>query len=658
MGNIDTREMFESISSHIDNQTNLLSNKDMSSLYYKLDEKLVDEGLHYDNDGVYIPLNDEDYKLRISRNTKISKIEIEYNLLNKEGKIVKGFKRKVLPVMEDISSEGKDSIIREFKRIMNEIGSDDNAEMFIQGFKQLLNQGLKIFTEPDFEEDIIIDDNNIDIEREIEDRVNPYLTPGEVEIAKETASKIKEQGLFEYLNNIIQKFYKGDTTNIIRKFLGAFCVMLGKQSFFIMTTAHSEEGKSLEDDIVFNILIPPRYVFHKNSMTLSSFTRYSEKSIHYFNRQIVLFGDLGSKYSFEKLQEVFDVIKILITDDVGYTKDLSENLGQNNKYDINSLHLEVESIGAVFQTTDNDFWGDDDGQYASRSLEFTPNPAEKEEILRFKNAKINNPFSRVNIEQQEIMEEIEHLHLYLLYLVDHNITLINPYGEIFIDYALKRDEGIVREFEQISYLFQGYSILTYYDCEVKKREGEDVFISSEKQVNDFTSNIGLKNTLIPYEENFIKMLKEKLPVIMEVNDDGEIVYDDLNIYFNTVIEEDFIKKDLPFEEIPDNMDNYGRLMTYYKLGGRSEKHKEDVFFTVSDLRGTFSRKKAYKNIKDLNKFLNSLYEKGYLGKLEGKYNSKNIYYLTSKCDDIEFVFKITDKVKEERDKMIDETFAV
>lgn len=657
MGNAKSKEMFESISSDIDNQTNLLSNKDMGSLYYKLDEKLVDEGLHYDNDGVYIPLNDEDYKLRISRNTKISKIEIEYNLLNKKGKIIKAFTRKVLPIMEDISSEGKNTIIGEFKRIMKEIGSDDNAEMFIQGFKQVLNQGLKIFTETDFEEDIILDDNNFDIDMEIYDRINPYLNPEEIEIAKKTASKIKEQGLFEYLDNIIKKFYKGDTTNIIRKFLGGFSIMLGKQSFVIKKTAYSEEGKSLEDDIVFDKLIPQRYVFHKNSMTLASFIRYSERSIRYFDRQIVLFGDLGSKYSFENLEPVFDVIKTLITEDE-YSKDVAEG-GQNNRYNINSLHLEVDSIGAVFQTTDNDFWGDDDGQYASRSLEFTPNPADKEDILRFKNAKISNPFSKVNNEQQEIMEEIDHLQLYLLFLVDQDITLINTYGEIFIQYALKRDEGIIREFEQISYLFQAYCVLTRYDCEIKEREEEQIFISSEKQVNDFTSHIGLKNALIPYEENFIEMLKDRLPLIKrEVKEDGEILNDDLSIYFNTVVEEGFINEDLSFEEIPDTMGKLGRLMTYYKLGRRSKEHKEDVFFTVSDLRSTFSRKKAYKNIKDLSKFLHSLYEKGYLGKLEGKYNDKSIYYLTSQCDDIDFVFEITEKVKEERDKMIDEAFEV
>lgn len=412
MGNTKTKEMFESISSDIDNQTNLLSNKDMGSLYYKLDEKLVDEGLHYDNDGVYIPLNDEDYKLRISRNTKISKIEIEYNLLNKKGKIIKAFTRKVLPIMEDISSEGKNTIIGEFKRIMKEIGSDDNAEMFIQGFKQVLNQGLKIFTESDFDDGIILEDNNFDIDAEIYDRVKPYLTPEEIEIAKETASKIKEQGLFHYLNNIIKKFYKGETTNIIKKFLGGFSIMLGKESFFFITTAHSEEGKSLEDDIVFNKLIPERYIFHKNSMTEASFLRYSEKSQNYFDRQIVLFGDLGAKNSFEKLENVFDIIKILITENK-HSKDLTEG-GKNNKYDIATLNLEVDSIGAVFQTTENDFWEDDDGQYGSRALEFTPNHSDKEEVLKFRNAMINNLFSKVNIEQQQIIEEIEHF-IYIYY---------------------------------------------------------------------------------------------------------------------------------------------------------------------------------------------------------------------------------------------------
>ena len=189
--------------------------------------------------------------------------------------------------------------------------------------------------------------------------------------------------------------------------------------------------------------------------------------------------------------------------------------------------------------------------------------------------------------------------------------------------------------------------------------GEDIFISSEKQAKDFISNIKLKNTLIPYEYDFIVMLKNKLPIIKEEKN-GEVILDGLNIYFNTVVENDFMDNEdiLSFDEIPYGMNHIDRLMAYYKLGGRSNQHKEDVFFTVSDLKSTFSRNRAYKNIKDVGKFLNSLYEKDYLGKLEGKYNGKNIYYLTSKCEEIDYVLEVTDEHREKRDKIIDETFSV
>ena len=142
--------------------------------------------------------------------------------------------------------------------------------------------------------------------------------------------------------------------------------------------------------------------------------------------------------------------------------------------------------------------------------------------------------------------------------------------------------------------------------------------------------------------------------------DGEVILDGLNIYFNTVVENDFMDNEdiLSFDEIPYGMNHIDRLMAYYKLGGRSNQHKEDVFFTVSDLKSTFSRNRAYKNIKDVGKFLNSLYEKDYLGKLEGKYNGKNIYYLTSKCEEIDYVLEVTDEHREKRDKIIDETFSV
>ena len=53
------------------------------------------------------------------------------------------------------------------------------------------------------------------------------------------------------------------------------------------TTAKSGEGKSLEDEIAILKLIPNEYIFKKNQMTLSSFSRYSEANSYYFDRMIV-----------------------------------------------------------------------------------------------------------------------------------------------------------------------------------------------------------------------------------------------------------------------------------------------------------------------------------------------------------------------------------
>lgn len=68
--------------------------------------------------------------------------------------------------------------------------------------------------------------------------------------------------------------------------------------------------------------MPQEYIFRKNSMTVASFTRYNPR---YFDRKIIYFGDFGSKKSFENIEEVFNIIKVLISEGY-YSRDVSERV--------------------------------------------------------------------------------------------------------------------------------------------------------------------------------------------------------------------------------------------------------------------------------------------------------------------------------------------
>ena len=89
--------------------------------------------------------------------------------------------------------------------------------------------------------------------------------------------------------------------------------MRGEASFIVETTAKTGAGKSFEDDIVFELVTPQRYIFKANQMTEPSFISNCNTNPNYYTRTIILFGDLGAKKSFKKVENILNIVKPLIT---------------------------------------------------------------------------------------------------------------------------------------------------------------------------------------------------------------------------------------------------------------------------------------------------------------------------------------------------------
>ncbi len=673
----------EMVSENLSEEKEKLS-LDESSIY-KIEDRFLKKGYDYDSTGLYKEYSfkyaegekdrdERDIYLKMSRNPNKAH-EMIYAWTSKEDgeyRILKSFSRDILITHEEVNyNEKENKMTAKFNKTLSSngiaVGLNRTKDSFREFFFRILtdlseSSRLEVFKELDFEfpiiEDIEDDEDIESIEDIIEERRNPRLSEEEIDIALDVETEIKNMGLIDYYDSIIDRFHIGNHKNIYRKHLGAVNVMRGKGRYIFGTKAKAEAGKSLEDEISFLIMIPKEYIFKKNQMTLSSFTRYGQLSPYYFDRMIIYFGDLGSKKSFEKLEDVFDIANGLITEKE-FSRDISEG---NGKFENVTLELKVNSFGAVYQTVRYDFFRDNLGQLESRSIESTPFEANLDDILDLLFA-LNMEDSKENQSQNEVMIEADKFHLYLKYIVKKDIKIVNPYRSLFKK-LVKYSEAIKRDFVQLLELFDSYCALTYFNCDVI----DGKYISSQNQVKEFINEICLDNTLAPLENEFIRMLmgikKDGTPslhalTIIPVSEDDDDSdewnsLNPLNPYMNSVLEaigeinnaddnqSQLNSLNIEGLEYSKKKNAISKLLEMYRLGGTALSHEENIFFRVSDIKRVHSRRNAYKNIDEVGILLDKLYKKGFIGKLDFKDDERqNIYYLTSKCEEINEPLKLT-----------------
>ena len=630
------------------------NNAEQDSIY-KCSSELLDKGYIYEDDGLFCPLTNNTY-LKISRNKQkysYSIVESKNNTFNylssaytcKES--ITEDKTSRINKLEEYWSKTENTT--DIKPILSTIAVDlMNEPNFAQ-----VNKTFDVYEEEQKKHTKAIDDS---IDKEIEKRRNPQLTKHGQKRAKEVEKKLQEVGYVNYLDNHLDKLHIGNHTNIHRKLLGAFKIMRGEGSYLFETIAKAGEGKSLEDDIVFNLIIPKQYIYKVNSITTSSFTRYSDKSEYYFDRMILLFGDFGSSKSYGSMEELLNILKVLITEKE-YVRDLSDKAEDGN-YSNKQLKLKCDSIGGVYSSVINEFT-QGDSQLESRTISCTPYGAKDEEVMDFM-ILLEYPNSKQSKEKKEAEKELKKFQLYLLNCLTMDITIVNPYGNVFKMHAIHSDVP-KRELKQVLELFDSYCKLTYYNCD--NINGQ--LVASEKQINEFMKDLCLENALIPYESDFLQMLiaegkKYELTIIDESNEDTP---SPLEEYYTEVLGsiDNFSNSnansfsDLNYTEIDSAVK---RLLKLYKLGGTSSDHEENVFFRISDIRRHYSKYKAYKNIDDVQSLIHRLVKKGYIDSIEYQDGKQNIYYLTEQCKDIAIPFELTEEDKEKAKEFLKEVGVV
>lgn len=628
---------------------------------YSPDEEMLKKGYDFDSSGLYAPYrykhdnnpDQRDIYLKIERLPDKKTDFLMYSwtyLKDGEFKRLNYFRRSILPVEEEIDSKGKSSINKKLSHTGRIASLDAKKDSYKDFFEELVmdivhSPCLEVFKELDFDFPIQEDDEEDfqseedEILEEVRSRTDPELDDDALADAMEVKEWIDEFGLIPYLDSLVNPFHVGNHMAVYRKHLGGVNVIRGEGSYFIYTKATHNVGKSLEDKIAFLMMIPERYIFKRNQMTLASFSRYADQTIRYFERMLIYFGDLGNKRAYEKVEEVFDAIKVLITEKE-FARDLTE--GNSSSLHNNTLELKAESIGAVFQTVRLDFLGDEKGQIGSRSIESTPMEANDDEVLDLLFA-LKDKESYQNKAQDMAMEEIEKYHNYLLWIVREDIQVLIPYRRFFKRFV-KNSDAIFRDFNQILELFDAFCVLTHGDC----LEHNGRLIASPKQLKIFVSELCLENSLPPVESNFLKMLmsngnKTELKIFNEKEENDEMEFSPIAEYENAVMEhlkfgenlDDYEYETFSDLEYSKRQSAIAKLLEMYRLGGTGINHKENVFFRVNDLRRVHSNKRAFKDVDDIGGILNDLYSDLYLEKLDySDSKGRNIYYLTSKCKEL------------------------
>lgn len=658
-------------------------------------DRLYKAGYRWDNDGLYCPLQvetDEPHYLRIKRGYDAYDITIGL-LQDINGKILFDVKTGnwtgKTPITTDHKARNQQmgkvvgiyGKIPEIANPLRIISADLNG---VKDFPQI-TEHFKVYEDikPDDTDD---QDSVNEYEQELQDRRKPTLTPDERDTADHVSSMIKEYGLTGYLDPILNHIHIGDHRNIYRKTLMSLQIIRGNDSAFLLDIAQSGSGKSHENNIVFETIIPERYIEQIDNITPASFVRFADNHPEYLDRKILLFNDKGDDDGINNMKDVNKILKVLITENK-YSDYKSD--AQGNKWVNKKFHLKVQGVGAVLSTVDNKD-ALKDSQIVNRSLQSRPSDVDIDELLDHI-GHLNFKDSIQSMNRNGAEADLKDFGIYLMSLVNDTDVIVNPYIKIFQRYCMTANVlgDVTREYERQLSLFDAYCRINKHLC---KKHG-NYYIASQTLVNSYFSDINPENALNPIESDFIEMLmkgngKNEPLILIDERDNGDDgdgndpdntsadnpddliyidagyspytdYYKDGNLYLkdddgndltltieliqctNAVVEH-FISTD------KTGLDRYGddditydllnrqdldqcnkQLLQWYKIRG-GVNSRFPVFFRVNDIKTVYRNYKSFKNVKDISVMMEKLVYKGYANKM-GKLDGYNIYYLTTEC---------------------------
>lgn len=540
----------------------------------------------------------------------------------------------------------------------------------------------------------------------VDERINPTYDKEVAEEFGEYLADTYDGDVLAFLEDILPNVILDDTNNVIKVFLACMSAILGLGSYLVEVLGDAGVGKSFLIDVVVEFLIPMGYVLHANNMTEASFKLLCKDVDDFFNRLIISFGDLGDPKQLQKLEEVFDIIKILITE--GFFNSTKAELNSEQNWDVsNFTTIKVDSIGAIYSTVQGDnssfnHQSDVRSQRGSRTVNCTPLTKDKIRMQRFADSK-NIPGSKVNKDYEKATRILAKFREWLKYMIakfdeEQKNRLAPLFRHLFAE-STKFSSVQIRQMGQLTSMLQTITYLNneYRGVNVTSENGNRYLFPYVEDVQKFI-NICNKAGLKEVDLDLLMKLKEETSETYSIpesevknhslygyadyrtekvdgetittfvrNDDGIdecIVQCALSACGHVPDQEERIRKSPNKEkELSDTfvmdelLNMYGITRENRKFNksldedttpalDQEQKKKPQVFFTTAEFRRVFQNHPSVKNIPNLNKALESYVEKGFLRKMTYTCNrGQNVYTTTPLVLDLQDKVEITEDDK-------------
>ena len=601
--------------------------------------------------------HDNSYSIILDLNKKIGKIVNDDGIkVSFRFKIDDGFfeLEKIKSIHSQLENAGFD------KDVFNDISAN------IRNY--LLNHG-------DYLIEIVDESNGNDIDvYSFDDRINP---PFDDKIAADFQEMLKlkyASSFIKYMEDIVPDLIVDENENIIKITLSCIAVILGIYSYIIQLLGDAGIGKSYVVDVVLDYIIPKGYSFDINSITEAAFILLGELFPRFFERLILNFGDLGDPSRLESMANILDIVKILITEHIF----VRYKVDKDNYQNLDKLVIIAESIACIYGTVKGDKEdgkSDAKGQKESRTLNATPTNHSDMELIDFsQDAKTYGTYGHDKFEKsrQSLLEWQEFLKMRINQYDSDKYVLIMPFRNMF-DKILEFSKVMIRDFNIFESLL---SIMAFMNLERSitiEKDGKIFVIPCLDDVNDFIKiiydNVGLnvaeKHLLLKLKQefafNYDEILEsENLDYDYKYHDDysDDEHYDEIiqTCIASAVIDVDGIPHGKNLDDWMDDLKGQNdktkylqeqryldKIYSKYGMTKWNRKHNKEIrkkenpnledirpqiLFTVTDLKYSFGKHHAIKNVPDLSQSLIKLKEKGFLNYLDYKNNrDANIYYV-------------------------------
>lgn len=549
-----------------------------------------------------------------------------------------------------VKNEGKD---KEFiKFLANKLSIEIDEGLMLGKFDDI---GLYILNNNPFEYGSS-DKEDDDIERVkmSELRQNPEYNSITVDdFLKKLADKY-DNDVLSFIADKSKNLILNESNNVCKQILIYETVILGRQGFLVEIHAHADAGKSYIF-LVSLMFIPRLYIFDVNDFTVASFMDEAINDSQCYDRVLINLGDLGNEKIREKLEPIFDIIKILITEGKYVSRKKVKN--QDNTYETVETVLEAV-LGALYSTVHEDSV-DKTSQIESRTVSSAPVTNINEEKLRFmQNSQITGTIE--NEYYNKTLKELEEFHEFLKYKVvqyeekKNDLEIFVPFIKTFDKVSSNRSTG-TRKVKQLLSLMETYTFLNYErSFKINKTingEEKEYLIPKVEDMQKFINIIYDGAGLQVHERNMILKLKNELEIKNQDKIDDIIIKSSEKFHWM----EDYDISELQNEEvlIKDILNTYGLSKVNRKYNKKlskdsnkdeSKKHKSFVFFTVSEFKQIFKNHNAVKNVNNMSTLMNKLVNSGFINKLEAQTSRRhNIYYLDESVTNVHNEYTISKK---------------